>query len=125
MNVTTTRGDQYGLVRISGYNLDDAMTEAAAICVKDLRRNFHNIILEVGDIGSTCQKAYELIVRLNRELGEEGGTLVLATRSDVLLDELEEFAEDEGITVVPTVEEAIDAVYFHEIERDLQSDRED
>jgi len=51
---------------------------------------------------------------------EEGGIFVLASLSDHTTKLIKISQLDSVLNIVPTVEEAVDAVFMHEIEKDLK-----
>ena len=58
----------------------------------------------------------------NRIVQEEGGIFVLARLSEHTMKLIKISQLDSVLNILPTVEEAIDAVYMHEIEKDLKGD---
>ena len=53
----------------------------------------------------------------------ELGLLIIVTKNQEIIDQLDA-AKIEELTVMPTVQEAIDAVYLNELENDFQSDED-
>ena len=64
------------------------------------------------------------IRKINRQCSNELGLLVLVTKNDDLTDFLYE-TNIADLTILPTVEEAIDAVFINELENDFSSGAED
>ena len=52
------------------------------------------------------------------------GLFIIVTKDQAIIDQLDG-AKIEDLTVMPTVQEAIDAVYLNELENDFQSDEDD
>jgi len=56
----------------------------------------------------------------NRIVQEDGGIFVLACLSDHTMKLIKISQLDSVLNILPTVEEAIDTVFMHEIEKDLK-----
>jgi hypothetical protein len=54
----------------------------------------------------------------------ELGLFIIVTKNDEIIDQLDR-AKIEDLTIMPTVQEAIDAVFLNELENDFQSEDED
>jgi hypothetical protein len=64
------------------------------------------------------------IRKINRQCTNEVGLLVLVTQNDDLIEFLDT-ANISDLTILPTVEEAIDAVFMNELENDFRSESDD
>jgi len=61
------------------------------------------------------------IRKINRQCTNELGMLVLVSKDDALIDQIEG-AVIADLTLLPTVEEAVDAVFMNELENDFRND---
>jgi anti-anti-sigma regulatory factor len=56
----------------------------------------------------------------NRIMQEDGGIFILSALSEHTMKLIKISQLDTVLNILPTVEEAVDAVYMHEIEKDLK-----
>jgi anti-anti-sigma factor len=80
-----------------------------------------NIILDLSDIKYTDSSGLSALLVGNRVLQEDGGIFVLTNLSDHTLKLIKISQLDSVLNILPAVEEAVDAVFMHEIEKDLDS----
>lgn len=92
--------------------------------VKLNAEGYRNIILNMIDVKYADSSGLSSILVGNRVCVNEGGLFVLTNLSEHVLKLIKISQLDNVITLLPTVEEAIDAVFLHEIESDLE-DEED
>ena len=83
-----------------------------------------NIVLDLAEVKYTDSSGLSALLVGNRIVQEEGGIFILATLSDHTMKLIKISQLDSVLNILPKVEEAIDAVFMHEIEKDLKnSDR--
>ena len=70
----------------------------------------------------TIAKSPSALLVGNRILQEEEGIFVLACLSDHTMKLIKISQLDSVLTILPTVEEGVDAVFMHEIEKDMKKD---
>lgn len=80
-----------------------------------------NIILDLTDIKYTDSSGLSALLVGNRIVQEEGGIFVLACLSEHTMKLIKISQLDSVLNILPTVEEAVDAVFMHEIEKDLKN----
>ena len=80
-----------------------------------------NIILDLSDVKYTDSSGLSALLVGNRIVQEEGGIFVLACLSEHTMKLIRISQLDSVLNILPTVEEAIDTVFMHEIEKDLKS----
>src|SRR6187549_597230 len=79
-----------------------------------------NIILDLSDVKYTDSSGLSALLVGNRIVQEEGGIFVLSSLSEHTMKLIKISQLDSVLNILPTVEEAIDTVYMHEIEKDLK-----
>lgn len=84
-----------------------------------------NIILDLSEVKYTDSSGLSALLVGNRVVQENGGIFVLACLSDHTTKLIKISQLDSVLNILPTVEEAIDAVFMNEIENELQSGEED
>ncbi|MGI9544064.1 MAG: STAS domain-containing protein, partial [Cyclobacteriaceae bacterium] len=82
-----------------------------------------NFILNLGDVQYIDSSGLSALLVGNRITTDDGGILVITTVSDHVLKLIKISQLDSILRILPTVEEAVDAVFIHEIEGDLKSDQ--
>jgi anti-sigma B factor antagonist len=80
-----------------------------------------NIVLDLSDVKYTDSSGLSALLVGNRIVQEDGGIFVLACLSDHTMKLIKISQLDSVLNILPTVEEAVDTVYMHEIEKDLKS----
>ncbi len=79
-----------------------------------------NIILDLTEVKYTDSSGLSALLVGNRIFQEEGGIFILACLSDHTMKLIRISQLDSVLNILPTVEEAIDAVFMHEIEKDMK-----
>lgn len=82
----------------------------------------HNIILDLSEVKYTDSSGLSALLVGNRILQEDGGIFVLTCLSDHTTKLVKISQLDSVLHILPTVEEAIDAVFMHEIEKDMKEE---
>jgi anti-anti-sigma factor len=82
-----------------------------------------NIILDLSDVKYTDSSGLSALLVGNRIFQEEGGIFILASLSEHTMKLIKISQLDSVLNIANTPEEAVDAVFMHEIEKDLK-DRE-
>lgn len=80
----------------------------------------NNVILDLTEVKYTDSSGLSALLVGNRIMQEDGGIFVLACLSDHTMKLIKISQLDTVLTILPTAEEAVDAVYMHEIEKDLK-----
>ncbi|WP_375446629.1 anti-anti-sigma factor [uncultured Fibrella sp.] len=88
------------------------------------REGFSRLIVDLGTILTVDDAGVMAIRKINRQCSNELGLLVLVTKNDDLTDFLYE-TNIADLTILPTVEEAIDAVFINELENDFGNGADD
>lgn len=83
-----------------------------------------NIILDLSEVKYTDSSGLSALLVGNRIVQEDGGIFVLAKLSDHTMKLIKISQLDSVLNIVPTVEEAVDAVFMNEIENDLKNGEE-
>jgi anti-sigma B factor antagonist len=86
---------------------------------------FRNIILDLADVKYTDSSGLSSILVANRICNNAGGIFVMARVSDHVLKLLTISQLDSILTILPSVEEAVDAVFMHELENNLRGEGEE
>ena len=80
-----------------------------------------NIILDLSEVKYTDSSGLSALLVGNRIFQEEGGIFVLSGLSDHTQKLIKISQLDSVLNILPSVEEAVDAVFMHEIEKDMKN----
>jgi len=121
MKYTIDKQDKYSLLRLHEEKLDSSI----APNLKSEMITLHaegvlNIILDLAEVKYTDSSGLSALLVGNRILQEDGGIFILVSLSDHTMKLIKISQLDSVLTILPTTDEAIDAVFMHEIEKDLK-----
>jgi anti-anti-sigma factor len=125
MNYTIEKNEQYALVRLAETAFEDEVPTTFETLSRSLfREGYSNIIVDAASVETIDEAGIGAIRKVNRQCTNEEGLMVLVTKNEDLIDEID--ASNLGdLTILPTVEEAIDAVFMNELENDFRSESDD
>ncbi|QHV99633.1 STAS domain-containing protein [Spirosoma endbachense] len=125
MNYTIERNEQYALIRLADSEFGgDIPTDFETLSRTLFRSGYSNIIVDIAPVQAVDQAGITIIRKINRQCSNELGLLVLVTKNDELIEFLDK-ANISDLTILPTVEEAVDAVFMNELENDFRSEDDD
>jgi anti-sigma B factor antagonist len=121
MKYTIDKQDKYSLLRLHEEKLDSNVapnlkSELITLHAEGIR----NIILDLSEVKYTDSSGLSALLVGNRIMQEDGGIFVLACLSDHTTKLIKISQLDSVLNILPKVEEAIDTVFMHEIEKDLK-----
>jgi len=123
MKYTIDKQDKYTLVRLHEEKLDSNVapqlkSEMVTLHAEGIR----NVILDLSEVKYTDSSGLSALLVGNRILQEDDGIFVLACLSDHTMKLIKISQLDSVLTILPTVEEGVDAVFMHEIEKDMKKE---
>lgn len=125
MEFSIEKTERYALLRASEGQFDGDVPAQFETTARSLfREGFSRLIVDLATIQTVDDAGVMAIRKINRQCSNELGLLVLVTKNDDLTDFLYE-ANIADLTILPTVEEAIDAVFINELENDFGSGADD
>ncbi|MEI9919885.1 MAG: STAS domain-containing protein [Bacteroidota bacterium] len=121
MKYTIDKQEKYTLLRLHEEKMDSSIapnlkSEMVTLHAEGTR----NIILDLTEVKYTDSSGLSALLVGNRIFQEEGGIFVLACLSDHTTKLIRISQLDSVLNILPSVEEAIDAVFMHEIEKDMK-----
>jgi anti-sigma B factor antagonist len=121
MKYTIDKQEKYSLLRLHEEKLDSSVapnlkSELITLHAEGVR----NIILDLSEVKYTDSSGLSALLVGNRIVQEDGGIFVLCSLSDHTMKLIKISQLDSVLNILPKVEEAIDAVFMHEIEKDLK-----
>lgn len=125
MTYTIEKNEQYALIRLAESAFEgEVPTDFETLSRVLFREGYSNIIVDMDTVLSVDPAGVSTIRKVNRQCTNEEGLLVLVTQNDDLIELLDK-ASISDMTILPTVEEAIDAVFMNELENDFRSESDD
>jgi anti-anti-sigma factor len=125
MKYSIDKKDEYSILKLQEEKLDSTLAPALKSEFVTLNaEGINNIIIDLADVKYTDSSGLSALLVGNRIFSEEGGIFVLAALTDHVMKLIKISQLNNVLTIVPTVEEAIDAVFLKEIEGDLRSEEE-
>ncbi len=125
MEFKVEKNEQYALIELKETSLtQENSVDLENVVRKLFREGYGNMIVEFNSIEELDGFGISVIRKANKICLNELGLLIIVTKNDEIIDQLDA-AKIEDLTVMPTVQEAIDAVYLNELENDFQSDEDD
>ena len=125
MNYTIEKNEQYALVRLTETAFaDNIPTDFETLSRGLFREGYSNIVIDIAPVQSVDQTGAITLRKINRQCTNEEGLLVVVTKNDELIEFLDK-ANLGDLTILPTVEEAVDAIFMNELENDFRSEEDD
>ncbi|MDZ4715837.1 MAG: STAS domain-containing protein [Cytophagales bacterium] len=121
MKYTIDKKEKYSLVRLHDDKLDSSIAPSLKSELITLHaEGIRNIILDLSEVKYTDSSGLSALLVGNRILQEDSGVFVLSGLSDHTAKLIKISQLDSVLHIVPTVPEAVDAVFMHEIEKDMK-----
>jgi len=125
MNHTVEKNEQFALIKLQETAFGGDVPAAFETVSRTLfREGFSNLIVDFNPVESVDINGVSVLRKINRQCSNELGLLVLVTKKDNVIDFLDS-ANIPDLTLLPTVEEAIDAVFMHDLENDFRGEGDD
>jgi anti-anti-sigma factor len=121
MKYTIDKQEKYSLLRLHEEKLDSSVAPGLKSELITLHaEGVRNIVLDLAEVKYTDSSGLSALLVGNRIVQEEGGIFILTSLSDHTMKLIKISQLDSVLNIMPKVEEAIDAVFMHEIEKDLK-----
>ncbi len=121
MKYTIDKQEKYSLLRLHEEKLDSSVAPGLKSELITLHaEGIKNIILDLTEVKYTDSSGLSALLVGNRIVQEDGGIFVLACLSDHTAKLIKISQLDSVLNILPTVAEAVDAVFMHQIEKDMQ-----
>jgi anti-sigma B factor antagonist len=121
MKYTIDKQEKYTLLRLHEEKMDSSIAPSLKSELVTLHaEGARNIILDLSEVRYTDSSGLSALLVGNRIFQEEGGIFVLACLSDHTMKLIRISQLDSVLNILPSVEESIDTVFMHEIEKDMK-----
>ena len=123
MKYTIDKQEKYSMLRLHEEKLDSNIapnlkSEMITLHAEGVR----NVILDLTEVKYTDSSGLSALLVGNRILQEDGGIFVLCGLSDHTMKLIKISQLDSVLNILPTIEEGVDAVFMHEIEKDVKDE---
>ncbi|MFD1143413.1 STAS domain-containing protein [Larkinella insperata] len=125
MNYSIEKNEQYSLVTLNETVFGGEIPSTFETLSRNLfREGYSNIIVDFSAVDEIEDEGIPTIRKINRQCTNESGLFILVTKQEYIIDYLDD-AKIADLTILPTVEEAVDAVFMNELENDFRSEDDD
>ncbi|MFN8348660.1 MAG: anti-anti-sigma factor [Spirosomataceae bacterium] len=125
MNHSIQKHEQYALIKVQETNFGGAVPADFETVSRDLfREGFHNLIIDLSITQSIDGAGISTLKKVNMLCSRELGLMVLVSDEDDFVDQLIE-GKIRDVTILPTVEEGIDAVFMNDLENEFGAESDD
>lgn len=122
MKYTIDKQEKYSLLRLHEEKLDSSVAPSLKSELITLHaEGVRNIVLDLAEVKYTDSSGLSALLVGNRIVQEDGGIFILTSLSDHTMKLIKISQLDSVLNILPKVEEGIDAVFMHEIEKDLKN----
>ncbi|QCR21404.1 STAS domain-containing protein [Pontibacter sp. SGAir0037] len=120
MKYTIDKKENYTTITIDEKKLDTSIApDLKSEFVKLNAEGITNLILDLNNVKYTDSSGLSSILIANRLCNSSNGLLILTGLQDHVMKLVTISKLESVLNILPTVEEAIDRVFLHEIEQDL------
>jgi anti-sigma B factor antagonist len=126
MKYTVDKKEHYCLIKLNEEKLDATLSPTLkSELITRHAEGVKNLILDMTEVKYTDSSGLSALLIGNRIFSEDGGIFVLAGITDHVMKLVKISQLDNVLTILPTVEEAVDTVFLSEIGRDLGEGEEE
>ncbi|QRR01160.1 STAS domain-containing protein [Dyadobacter sandarakinus] len=125
MNYKLEKKEQYAFIDLEETAFAGAVPASFEETARSLfREDFHNLIVNMQTVKELDAPGIAILKKVNWLCANDLGLLVIVTRDDDFMDMLEALKIPD-LQVLPTKEEAIDAVFMHSLENEFGAGDDD
>lgn len=125
MKYSLEKEEQYTVIKLQEDKLDSSKAPALKSDLLTLQAEGNsNIILDMTDVKYVDSSGLSAILVGNRVCAENGGIFIVASPSEHAMKLIKISQLDKVLNLIPTLQEAREAVFMHEIEKGLQDEEE-
>ncbi len=120
MKYSIDKKEQYSIIKLDEEKLDSIMAPALKSELVTLHAEGNlNIILDLSSTKYIDSSGLSSLLVGNRIFNEDGGIFIMAGLTDHVMKLIKISQLHNVLNILPTIQEAIDAVFMHEIEKDI------
>lgn len=126
MKYSTTQHEKYQIIILQEEKLTSTVApELKSKFVMLNAQGIDNVILDLSEVQYADSSGLSSLLRANSMFEQAGGIFVLCALTDHVEKLIKITHLDRVLPIVPTRQEAIEAVFMHEIEKDIEDDDDD
>ncbi len=123
MKYAVDKQEKYSLIKLHENKLDTTLAPSLKSELITMHaEGVKNIILDLSEIKYTDSSGLSALLVGNRTFKQDGGIFVLASLSDHTIKLIKISQLESVLNIVPSVEEAVDAIFMNEIEGGLKNE---
>lgn len=120
MKYTIDKKEQYSILKLEEEKLDTLLSPSIKSEFITLKAEGNsNLIFDLSGVKYIDSSGLSALLVGNRIFSEDGGIFVMAGLTDHVMKLIKISQLHNVLNILPTTQEAIDAVFMHEIEKDL------
>lgn len=125
MKYTIDKQETYCIFKLNEPKLDSLLAPALKTELITLNaEGVKNIILDLSEVNYTDSSGLSSLLVGNRTIQQEGGIFVLASLSEHTMKLIKISQLDGVLNILPTIEEAVDAVFMHQVQGEIKDSDE-
>lgn len=125
MKYSIDKGEQYTILKLLEEKIDSPLSPILKSEFVTLNaEGVKNIIIDLGDVKYVDSSGLSAILVGNRIYNEDGGIFILTRLNEHVMKLIKISQLNNVLNILPSIEEAIDAVFLKEIEADLGDNQE-
>jgi len=125
MSYSVEKTEHYALIQLNDNKFDKSITaEIEKQIVVLYREGLTNMIVDFTKVVEIDESGLSLLRKATRVCRTEQGLFIVCTKDDDILD-LVDGEKIPEIVLLPTVDEAIDAVFMNDLENDFREENDD
>lgn len=119
------QNESYAQIEWKEPNLDQSNHEELENVVRALfKKDYHNLVFNMSKVEQLDGYGVSSIRKATKICTNESGLFVVVSKKDPIVERLDA-ANIEGLTIMNTVQEGVDAIYLNDLENDYGTDEED
>ncbi|MBO9641178.1 MAG: STAS domain-containing protein [Siphonobacter aquaeclarae] len=125
MEYKIEKSQQYVLIDLAEPIIEEETAQGLSRLVASLwKEGYTNMILDLSKVQEIETPGFSILRKANDLCLRDGGLFVVVSKDDALIEELDE-AKIRDLTILPTTEEAVDAVFMNELEGEFREEEDD
>ena len=126
MKYSTIEHEQYHIIELQEEKMNSSVApELKSKFVMLNASGKQNVILDLGPVKYADSSGLSSLLRANSMFEQAGGIFVLCSLTEHVEKLITITHLDRVLTILPTRQEAIEAVFMHEIEKDIEEEEEE
>ncbi len=123
--VKIEKNEQYALIKLDTEIFDGSLVADLEKKISGLyREGYSNFIFDFENINVIDSVGISLLKKIDKICNNEHGLLVITTDNETLIEDLD-LSKIENLVILPTLEEAVEAIYINELENDFREEEDD